>query len=405
MTTDFVPLLNFEDEYEIMVEYPNVIRKTSNQQIVNERIDAHGYVVVSLHSYPYKKHRLIALQFIPNRNNFPQVDHRNHIRTDNRIDNLRWCDNSINNKNRLSYNGVEAQYVDELPENAEVIDEYNGWEFENYYIDHDLNIYYDTGANYRILYKLDKPWYQKISELANVSSLLRGIRNHIYDKKYQTIIQKYSELLSGIFSNENFISGLTTLVDDQDLKNCINDLENLIRRQETDENGNIIEIFPKEAISPEPIDYIECIVLYPNKYPATKQVIKDIVTEINKLPDQGVQNGDLLLTIALIKIWNSGKRWLLPSEVYDTIMEFVKQLQAKKLTDCNALRDEKIFPEVHQMLQTFSNSWGQTKVFWSRQISAELATKQIMIGNTELKQRAQDYTEILLNLQKVENID
>ncbi|KAK8853687.1 hypothetical protein M9Y10_015984 [Tritrichomonas musculus] len=154
MTTDFVPLLDFEDEYEIMVEYPNVIRKKSNQQIVNERIDAYGYVVVSLHSYPYKKHRLIALQFIPNPNNFPQVDHRNHIRTDNRIDNLRWCDNSINNKNRLSYNGVEAQYVDELPENAEVIDEYNGWEFEDYYIDHDLNIYYDTGANYRILYKV-----------------------------------------------------------------------------------------------------------------------------------------------------------------------------------------------------------------------------------------------------------
>ncbi|KAK8885107.1 hypothetical protein M9Y10_044236, partial [Tritrichomonas musculus] len=253
--------------------------------------------------------------------------------------------------------------------------------------------------------ELDKPWYQIISELANVPSLLRGIRNHIYDKKYQTIIQKYSGLLSSIFSNENFISGLTTLVDDQDLKNSINDLENLIRRQETDENGNIIEIFPKEAISPEPIDYIECIVLYPNQYPATKQTIKDIVTEINELPDHGVQNGDLLLTIALIKIWNSGKRWLLPNEVYDTIMEFVKQLQAKKLTDCNALRDEKIFPEVHQMLQTFSNSWGQTKVFWTRQISAELAVKKIMIGNTELKQRAQDYTEILLNLQKVENID
>ena len=154
MTSDFVPLLDFENDYEIMVEYPNVIRKISNKQIINERIDTYGYVVVYINSHPYKKHRLIAMQFIPNPNNFPQVDHRNHIKTDNRIENLRWCNNSINNRNRLSYNGVEAQYVDELPENAEVIDEYNGWEFEDYYIDHDLNIYYDTGANYRILYKV-----------------------------------------------------------------------------------------------------------------------------------------------------------------------------------------------------------------------------------------------------------
>ena len=125
------------------------------------------------------------------------------------------------------------------------------------------------------------------------------------------------------------------------------------------------------------------------------------MTDIKKLPDLGVQNGDLLLTIALIKIWKSGKRWLLPSEVLDTTNEFVKQLQEKNSQIVMLIEMKRYY---NQMLQTFSNLWGQTKVFWSQQISAELATKQIMIGNTELKQREQDYTKILLNLQMVDKL-
>jgi hypothetical protein len=45
-------------------------------------------------------HRLVAEHYIPNPNNYTQVDHINHIRTDNNVSNLRWVTRRQNQHNR-----------------------------------------------------------------------------------------------------------------------------------------------------------------------------------------------------------------------------------------------------------------------------------------------------------------
>lgn len=75
-----------------------------------------GYYEVELSNKPYKKrikiHRLVGLAFIPNYESKPQINHKNGIKTDNRVQNLEWCTNQENHIHKCK-NGLNI-----VPENA-----------------------------------------------------------------------------------------------------------------------------------------------------------------------------------------------------------------------------------------------------------------------------------------------
>ena len=86
-----------DSDYEISNQYLYPIRDKRYKYIIseNEKFDGYNtYIQCFIHRKPYLKHRIIALQFIPNPNNYRYVIHINYNGKDNHIDNLQWSKTS-----------------------------------------------------------------------------------------------------------------------------------------------------------------------------------------------------------------------------------------------------------------------------------------------------------------------
>ena len=132
--------------FEINDETHEIRRKGTNRQI-GEFIHHSGYFQLHLGNKTWLKHRILALQYIPNPDNLRFVDHINLDKTDNRIENLRWVSRLQNNNNKSN-----QKFIDTLPNQAIKVMKYQNSEFTDLYY-HDDVFYRGNGLNYRIVPK------------------------------------------------------------------------------------------------------------------------------------------------------------------------------------------------------------------------------------------------------------
>ena len=74
----------------------------ADEYIIKPSLSNNGYYQVTFYNEDHKRkkflvHRLVALAFIPNPNNFPQINHKDENRLNNSADNLEWCTALYNN--------------------------------------------------------------------------------------------------------------------------------------------------------------------------------------------------------------------------------------------------------------------------------------------------------------------
>lgn len=85
----------YEDRYEVSSN-GKVFNKITGKELKGTTTPK-GYCAVKFYDgYKFKLHRLVAQAFIANPEEYPEIDHIDEDKTNNCVNNLRWCTNNMN---------------------------------------------------------------------------------------------------------------------------------------------------------------------------------------------------------------------------------------------------------------------------------------------------------------------
>lgn len=129
---NFKPIPGFEDKYLISKD-GDVWSLISNKLLKPAEHTKDRYLQVSLNISPnvnrtYKVHRLVAMAYLPNPNNLPEVNHIDFNRINNYVDNLEWMNHSDNIKHTRDAGGYDCIY-NQTRKAYQFTNVYNGKQF------------------------------------------------------------------------------------------------------------------------------------------------------------------------------------------------------------------------------------------------------------------------------------
>lgn len=105
MTEEWKDIEGYENIYQVSnmgrirsvdrYENCNGTKRIRKGRILINTLSQYGYKVVCLYKNAKQKqffvHRLVAMAFIPNPNNYPIINHKDEDKANNYVDNLEWC--------------------------------------------------------------------------------------------------------------------------------------------------------------------------------------------------------------------------------------------------------------------------------------------------------------------------
>jgi hypothetical protein len=178
--TTWEPLF-YNELYEISTTYPFPIRNIRNQHVKRE-FDLNGYKSLHFERRLIAKHRLIALQWLPNPDNLPEVHHKNGDTYDNHLLNLMWVSTKTNSCNKFRYKNREIMYYNALSDDAIEVPVYGDWQFDDLWFDNG-RFYHYTGLAYRELPELEINGGQLVTNACDIN----GNNHLIYYSKFHRL--------------------------------------------------------------------------------------------------------------------------------------------------------------------------------------------------------------------------